>query len=307
MRLAGAAALLPFLMLAPMPARADIVKLKNGGKLEGAVVNEGKYYVTVELLSGKVTVSRDEIDSIDTDHESPLEVWNGMWPLYRDQKDPEVFCFLASWCRSQGLKSQEKMLRERVASLDPTHDMEHASQKPRADSRTEGAGEGEELKKELPEAGKTELREEKPPAPDKPKKEKKEPSVRITVAPTWVPPMARIQQDGTIVYPRGILAPGPTHLASTDALDIPYWGIAPEGLSMRGNGQDLARAKGEFSSSGLLRAIQTWRVHLRTNDVLLIPPNAGNTRQWRLIYALGPKKAALDAIEQARSGNLQTR
>lgn len=292
-------------ILTPHALRADIVRLKTGGKLEGAILSEGQHYVTIEILSGKVTISRDEIESIDTDHESPLEVWNGMWPIYRDQKEPEVFCFLASWCRAQGLKSQEKMLRERVIALDPNHDTEHLSQKPTADSK--GGGAEPELRKEIPEAGTTELREETPSTPDKSKKEKKEPSVRITVAPTWVPPMARIQPDGTIIYPRGILAPGPTNLPSTDALDVPYWGIAPQGLSMRGNGEDLKRAKGEFSSAGLLRAVQTWRVHPRANDVLLIPPNSGNTRQWRLIYALGPKKAALEAIEQARSGNLQTR
>lgn len=305
MRLAVAFAIAALAAVASLPLAADIVKLKNGGKLEGAILSEGPYYVTVEVLSGKVTISRDEIDSIDTDHESPLEVWNGMWPLYRDQKEPEIFCFLASWCRAHGLRSQEKMLRERVIALDPKHDLEHPSQKPAAEST---GGENEpELRKEIPDVRATELREEPPPTPDKPKKEKREPSVRITVAPTWVPPMARIQPDGTIIYPRGILAPGPTNLPSTDALDVPYWGIAPQGLSMRGNGEDLKRAKGEFSSAGLLRAVQTWRIHPRNNDVLLIPPNAGNTRQWRLIYALGPKKAALEAIEQIRSGNLQTR
>jgi len=303
MKAVGAAILL--LPLLAGGALADIIKLKSGGRLEGDIIEEGKAHVSIEILSGKVSIPREEIDSIDTDHESPLEVWNGMWPVYRDQREAEVFCFLMHWCRAQGLKAQEKMLHDRARALEPGHDFEHKAQQPKSDSRPAGENGDGELKKEIRDVGRTELREENPPEPEEPKKQKKQRPVKITVVPTWVPPLARILSDGRISYPANILAPGPANLPSRDAIDVPYWGVAPEGLSMRGNGEDLKRMQGEFSGTGLLRAIQSWQVYPRANDVLLIPPNSGSTRQWRLIYALGPKKAAMEAIDQIRSGQLQ--
>lgn len=118
--------------------------------------------------------------------------------------------------------------------------------------------------------------------------------LKVLLAPTWVPPLARIERDGSIVYPANYI-PGPTFLG-LDSIDVPYWQISPLKIPT----QDLVRLRAEFSNEGLKDALIASRIVERERDVLLIPLNEGNLNQWRLIYSLAPKQIALPVIRSLR-------
>lgn len=56
-----------FVAIAALPARADIIKLKNGETLEGIVVSKDKNYVTIQVASGELGFDAAFVDSIDTE------------------------------------------------------------------------------------------------------------------------------------------------------------------------------------------------------------------------------------------------
>jgi hypothetical protein len=115
-----------------------------------------------------------------------------------------------------------------------------------------------------------------------------------------VPPLAKIGKDGSITYPANFI-PGPNDLA-LGALWLPYWQIPPLHLKKNVPPGDLERLKTEFSTEGFKDALRVSRIVERERDILLIPINEGNLGQWRLIYSLAPKSAALPAIREFRSG-----
>jgi hypothetical protein len=88
---------------------------------------------------------------------------------------------------------------------------------------------------------------------------------------------------------------------------LAYWGIQPPGMAGTSTSRDYARLLFEFSNEGVLNALRTYTIVRRDRDVLLIPPNSGNLLEWRLIYSIAPKAAALDAIARVRSGALLPR
>jgi len=118
--------------------------------------------------------------------------------------------------------------------------------------------------------------------------------LKIVIAPTWVPPKAKISEDGSIVYPANYI-PGPTALG-LDALWLPYWQIP----ASRVDPADFIRMRHEFSNDGFKEALIASRIVERERDILLIPINEGNLHQWRLIYSLAPKKVALSVLRGLR-------
>jgi thiol-disulfide isomerase/thioredoxin len=53
------------LSLCCLPARADTIFLKNGGRIEGAIIEERDGTVTVKMDIGTMTFTADEIDSVE--------------------------------------------------------------------------------------------------------------------------------------------------------------------------------------------------------------------------------------------------
>ncbi len=286
-----------------LPAHADIISLKSGGKLQGWIKADDKDEVVIEVAAGVVCVPKEDIASIDLDHEDKLEVFYQMWSTFKNAKVAEGYCFLVRWCQENKLEKFVPMLKRACWEIDPRHDFEHKVVAKQEDKPKVGSTAVQEDPKPKPsptEPGKT---TSKPGY--EPKSPKKTAPLKVTVATTWVPPLAKIGPSGSITYPPNAL-PGPTGLG-LDGLSVPYWGIPPAGVETMNAAEDFVRLKGEFSNDGLMNAVRTWRIVERERDILLIPPNAGNTRQWRLIYSLAPKQVALPAIQGIRSGNLKTK
>lgn len=293
------------LLLMSGTARADIVKLKHGGQIEGWVKLDDAAGVVIEMPSGVVTIPRANIESIDYDHESKIEVFYQMWNSFKDAKVAEGYCFLVHWCQDNKLEKFIPMLKRACWDVDPGHDFEHKPGGRAQEDKPKGAGSTsvQEGPKPNPDPSKP---QGKPTTPTyEPKAPKKVAPLKVTVAPTWVPPLARIDAGGGITYPPNAL-PGPTGLG-LDGLSVPYWGIPPQGIEQMNAAEDFVRLRGEFSNDGLSNAVKTWRIIERERDILLIPPNEGNTRIWRLIYSLAPKQVALPAIQAIRSGNVKTK
>lgn len=275
------------LFLSCLPLYADIVKIKNGGRIEGWVKHTDKDGVVIETTSCVATIPHGEIESIDTDHESKIEVFYQMWEMFRDSKVAEGYCFLIRWCREHKLEKFIPMVKRSLFDVDPGHDcVKNASTGP----------------------GNTEVLPDPKPAPGEkihsPKAPKKTANLKISIAPTWVPPLAKIGPSGSITYPQNAL-PGATWAFYDDAFSVPYWGMPPQGLEQQRAAEDFARAKREFTNDGLMNAIRSWRIVERERDILLIPPNAGDTRSWRLIWSLAPRTLALAVVQAVRSGEMQ--
>jgi hypothetical protein len=219
---------------------ADIVTLKSGEKLDGWVRS---YELKIEVAAGVIGVPWDEVESIDLEHDSSVEIYYQMREVLDKTRSPELEAFLARWCVERGLNRFVPRTRSEPAAF---------------------------CKAEAPRP------------------------LKIVIAPTWVPPKAKIAGNGSIVYPANYI-PGPTFLG-LDALWLPYWQIPASRVAP----EDFVRMRAEFSNEGLKEALIASRIVERERDILLIPLNEGNLHQWRLIYSLAPKQIALPVIRSLR-------
>jgi hypothetical protein len=276
-------------LLLGLPVYADIIKIKNGGQIEGWIKFNDKDGVVIETLTCVATIPHSSIESINTEHESKIEVFYQMWDNFKESKVAEAFCFLVRWCQEHKLDKFVAMVKRALYDVDPGHDC---------------------VKAEAKAPGTTELKPDPKPAPGEkihsPKAPKKPANLKIAIAPTWVPPLAKIGPSGSITYPQNAL-PGATWAFYDDAFSVPYWGIPPQGLEQQRAAEDLARAKKEFTNDGLMNAIRSWTIVERDRDILLLPPNMGDTRSWRLIWSLAPRTLALAVVQAVRSGKMTTK
>lgn len=103
-------------------ARADVIKLKNGGEIRGAIPRTAEAIqedaVTIKTLSGAVvTVERKDIQFITW--RSPLveEFETKLREVPAD--DIEALRELVQWCREKGLTEQRIAVLERIIEIDP--------------------------------------------------------------------------------------------------------------------------------------------------------------------------------------------
>lgn len=101
-------------------AFSDEVKLKSGGKIEGLVSEDG-VRVYVETGFGDVEVAADQVDTINYDHEAPIEQFYKRWEKIRGSTKAEDFCELARWCEANRCTKFVKMLTGRRDKLEPDH------------------------------------------------------------------------------------------------------------------------------------------------------------------------------------------
>lgn len=103
-------------------ASADVVHLKNGGTLEGQVVEQGDA-VIIKLPVGEVRVSRDAVLQIE-EKPGALEEYHKRAAAIKDD-DPEAHYKLGVWALSIGLKRQAEEEFNKTIALKPDHGGAH--------------------------------------------------------------------------------------------------------------------------------------------------------------------------------------
>lgn len=112
---------LVFAACLPVAALADIVELKNGGRVEGKVVDDAdRGSILVELADGgRLTVERPRIARIVTLTPADEE-YRRRAPTAADTVPAQWA--LAMWCRDQKLAAELLRHLQRVVELDPAHE-----------------------------------------------------------------------------------------------------------------------------------------------------------------------------------------
>ncbi len=113
---------LTFLVLGSNFARADLVKLINGGELRGKVITqkEGRNQIRLETVTGAtVIVERDQTQFV-TMRSAVVEEYETKARRIEDEWEPHWE--LAEWCRQHALAKQREHHLRRVTELSPDHD-----------------------------------------------------------------------------------------------------------------------------------------------------------------------------------------
>lgn len=108
---------------APVAARADILHLKNGGKLEGVIQGEEKGVVLLKTRFGMQRVKRIDIARIEKT-ETAQQIYERK-RAELDDTDAGATFELAQWCRSRTLTRQYRELLVATIELDPEHAEAH--------------------------------------------------------------------------------------------------------------------------------------------------------------------------------------
>lgn len=119
MKTATTAAAVLFLLALSANARADILLLKSGGRVEGVVTEKGDRYV-VKSLNGTAEVPRDEVGRrVEVPYVT--EVYERKLARI-DPEDADARVELALWCAKQGLRDRERENLEAAITIDPDHE-----------------------------------------------------------------------------------------------------------------------------------------------------------------------------------------
>jgi len=100
-------------------ARADIVKLKDGRKLEGEIIEESSLEVKLKMRFGTQSFPRSEIASIERKKTDAQELEERKNALREGDADGRFQ--LMRWAERQGLRREAKELLNEVLRLDPDH------------------------------------------------------------------------------------------------------------------------------------------------------------------------------------------
>lgn len=96
-------------LAAARAAAGDVVYLRNGSTIEGAVFDRGAE-VEIRVRFGAVILKQREVDYIERT-KTPLELYAERCGS-ADMGDPECVLRLICWCEQQGLDAQARELRE---------------------------------------------------------------------------------------------------------------------------------------------------------------------------------------------------
>jgi hypothetical protein len=111
-------------LLAAVPAFADIVHLKSGGRVEGVVTDLGaKLKITHRY--GTVVVSKEDVTGIEK--KATLEDLLAGRRSAIDPSDPAALVDLGKWCRENGWESQAVKEFEAALRIDPDHRGAHVA------------------------------------------------------------------------------------------------------------------------------------------------------------------------------------
>jgi len=107
------------LCLAASQAGADVVHLRSGGKVEGAVVSRTASELVVQTPAGKVTLKAADVVRIEA-KASPLDVYREMAAKVKED-DADGRYALGLWCQDQKLFREGRGEFEKAIALDPNH------------------------------------------------------------------------------------------------------------------------------------------------------------------------------------------
>jgi HEAT repeats len=126
--IAGVWAVLALSAAAGSGARADVVELANGGRIEGrateAADGDRSQYVIDLAAGGRLTIPRSQVARVETT--SPVDA--EYEKLARSSPDTvEAHWKLAEWCRERKLREPANQHMARVVELDPNHEKARAA------------------------------------------------------------------------------------------------------------------------------------------------------------------------------------
>ncbi len=104
--------------LAAAPALADVVYLKNGGRVEGTVTDLGDT-LKVEHRFGTVTLKKSEVAGIE--RKATVEQVYAERRAKTDLTDPAALVALGLWCRENGWETQAVKEFNAALAIDPDH------------------------------------------------------------------------------------------------------------------------------------------------------------------------------------------
>ncbi|MBM4031689.1 MAG: hypothetical protein FJ291_07870 [Planctomycetes bacterium] len=107
------------LALGLAPAAADVVHMKSGGRVEGAILSRTDAELVVQTSAGKVVLKMAEVDRIEV-KASPLDVYREMAAKVKDD-DADGHYNLGLWCQDQKLFREGRGEFEKTIALDPNH------------------------------------------------------------------------------------------------------------------------------------------------------------------------------------------
>jgi hypothetical protein len=110
------------LLTATSLARADVIELTSGGRLDGKVVQSDeadKSLFTIDLAAGgRLTIPRSQVARVDTTSETEAE-YEKLAHASPDTVD--AHWNMAEWCRQHKLTSDYQNHLQRILELDPNH------------------------------------------------------------------------------------------------------------------------------------------------------------------------------------------
>jgi hypothetical protein len=102
-------------------ANADVVKLKNGGEVQGIVKEEDSKKVVVETGTGQTMLSKDDILSIRRERCSLHEYYE-KYETIKKSENAEDFFKLSRWCKANNVPKYTQDLLQRTLELNPNHE-----------------------------------------------------------------------------------------------------------------------------------------------------------------------------------------
>lgn len=112
------------LLLAAVAARADVLHLKNGGRVEGKVTKVGEEYV-VEHRFGTARVNASEVERVEEKETLEERYERKLGEI--DRKDPAARVKLGLWLRENGWEEKATEEFEAALKLDPDHRGAHGA------------------------------------------------------------------------------------------------------------------------------------------------------------------------------------
>lgn len=97
------------------PAAADVLHLRNGGKLEGKVLKQGKHRIVIQLRAGKMSVPRSRIKRVEKAMSAKREF--GLRKEAVNAKSPVELDKLAEWASKRGLGKEARDLRAQALGI----------------------------------------------------------------------------------------------------------------------------------------------------------------------------------------------
>ncbi len=113
----GLAALAGLTITASIPARADEIQIRGGGRISGLIVERTDRAVVVETGPGRVTLPLSRIERI-VSSRSPIEIWRER-SAGLDLRDARGWASLGRWAEDAGLGTQADEAWRHVLAVDP--------------------------------------------------------------------------------------------------------------------------------------------------------------------------------------------